>query len=408
VPRKPRSKIGNRTVRLALKPQGKPYGGVNVAPGLRLYYRRNKTTAGTFLAELADGKGSETQFSVGVADDHEDADGEHILNYFQAIDRARVMARGTDTSKVATWETALSDYEANLRATGGEIGNATRVRFHTPDSLLHKPIPLLTAAELKRVRNSMLDSGLKRGTAARTLRVMKAMLTAAADHDPTRITNRSAWEIGLGGVTDTFKPIKKVLPDSDVVKLVAAAYDHDADFGLLIETLASTGARPVQAVNIRVGDLQVGREPRLMMPSSKKGRGRRAVVRRPVPITVSLATKLKAAASDRAGDEFLLLKHGRPWDLKRDRIGEPFAEIAERTGIKATPYSLRHSSIVRALIANVPTAVVARQHDTSARMLELTYAAFILDHADTVARRGLLDLDAAPPPENVVTMPRAR
>jgi hypothetical protein len=56
-----------------------------------------------------------------------------------------------------------------------------------------------------------------------------------------------------------------------------------------------------------------------------------------------------------------------------------------------TLYSLRHSSIVRALLAGVPIRVVAAQHDTSVPMLERTYSQHILDHSDTVARRALLD-----------------
>jgi hypothetical protein len=59
-------------------------------------------------------------------------------------------------------------------------------------------------------------------------------------------------------------------------------------------------------------------------------------------------------------------------------------------------YALRHSSIVRALLAGVPARVVAAVHDTSIGMLERTYSAFIADHADTIARRGLLAAGVTP------------
>jgi hypothetical protein len=72
-----------------------------------------------------------------------------------------------------------------------------------------------------------------------------------------------------------------------------------------------------------------------------------------------------------------------------------------------TFYSLRHSSIVRALLAGVPTRVVAAQHDTSVPMLERSYSQHILDHSDTVARRGLLDT-AQPAVDNVVSLPGRR
>jgi len=74
---------------------------------------------------------------------------------------------------------------------------------------------------------------------------------------------------------------------------------------------------------------------------------------------------------------------------------------------KVTLSSLRHSSIVRALLAGVPARVVAAQHDTSVPMLERTYSAYILDHSDAVARRALLDT-AQPAADNVVALPGRR
>ena len=61
-----------------------------------------------------------------------------------------------------------------------------------------------------------------------------------------------------------------------------------------------------------------------------------------------------------------------------------------------TAYALRHSSIIRGLIAGVPVRVVAVNHDTSIMMLERTYSAYIADHSDAVGRRALLDLAVSP------------
>ena len=61
-----------------------------------------------------------------------------------------------------------------------------------------------------------------------------------------------------------------------------------------------------------------------------------------------------------------------------------------------TLYSLRHSSIARSLLAGTPIAVVAKLHDTSVRQIEAHYGKYILDHSDTIARRGLIDLPMAP------------
>ena len=58
---------------------------------------------------------------------------------------------------------------------------------------------------------------------------------------------------------------------------------------------------------------------------------------------------------------------------------------------KVTIYALRHSSIVRQLLANTPIRVVATLHDTSVVMIERTYSKFITDHSDALSRRALLD-----------------
>ena len=71
-----------------------------------------------------------------------------------------------------------------------------------------------------------------------------------------------------------------------------------------------------------------------------------------------------------------------------------------------TIYSLRHSAIVRELLANVPARVVAAGHDTSIAMLERTYSKHISDHADALSRRALLDPAAPAAGANVVPLVR--
>ena len=68
-----------------------------------------------------------------------------------------------------------------------------------------------------------------------------------------------------------------------------------------------------------------------------------------------------------------------------------------------TLYALRHTSIVRAILANVPLRVIAANHDTSVVMIERNYSAFITDHSDAISRAALLDT-AEPVAENVVPM----
>ncbi|HTZ68081.1 MAG TPA: hypothetical protein VMB83_11560 [Roseiarcus sp.] len=45
---------------------------------------------------VADGKGGAWTKRLGEADDHEDADGVRVLGWWQAIDRARQIAKGAN------------------------------------------------------------------------------------------------------------------------------------------------------------------------------------------------------------------------------------------------------------------------------------------------------------------------
>jgi integrase len=371
----------------------KPHSFTTIAPGIAVGYRRTRT-AGSWVLRCADGKGGAWTARIGAADDYEDADGEHVLSFWQACERARTTARGgTAGARLATWGDALDSYEADLRARGDDVGNASRVRHHLTPTLASKPVALLTVAELRRWRDDLLASGVTAANLVRTLKSAKACFNLAADLDP-RIRDRP-WKVGLSGIKDTFTPVSQVLPDADVLKLVAGAYQRSASFGLLVDVLASTGTRTSQACRLRVSDLQAdGSAPRLMMPSSRKGRGRKESARKPVPIPLSLARKLKQAAGDRRGNAPLLTRaDGSAWDPTNRELWTLFGEVARGCGFDVTAYALRHSSIVRALLAGTPTRVVASMHDTSTLVLERTYSAFILDHADTVARRGLLDTE---------------
>ena len=95
-----------------------------------------------------------------------------------------------------------------------------------------------------------------------------------------------------------------------------------------------------------------------------------------MPITADLAAKLKASAAGRAPDAPLLLRiDGLRW--QRHDTGDHLvrfrkAAIAAGAIVDGKPvsaYSLRHSSIVRMLLGNVPARLVASAHDTVARRI---------------------------------------
>ena len=172
--------------------------------------------------------------------------------------------------------------------------------------------------------------------------------------------------------------------------IIAAAYKVSEKLGLFVEVAAATGARPSQLSRLHGEDVQLTGKTRLMVPVSRKGRGKKETARRPVPVTEALAQRL-------AGRHGVLLPRpdGEAW-VKNDH-SRLFAKAVEAAGLDpdvVTIYALRHSSIVRQLLANVPVRVVAALHDTSAVQLERTYSKFIADHSDELARATLLQTSA--------------
>ena len=151
------------------------------------------------------------------------------------------------------------------------------------------------------------------------------------------------------------------------------------------------------------------------MPKSAKGGGRNRSVKKTerysVPITSQLSASLKAAAKGRVGDAPLLLQSdGNPWDKNP---GQNYHRQVDTvvTGIgldpaEVTMYCLRHSSIVRMLLRNVPIRLVASLHNTSVTMIEKHYSRYITEHSiDDIARVGLL-AEPTPEADNVVALVR--
>jgi integrase len=400
---------------LSAERRKKPYW-TTISPGIHLGYRRNQG-GGTWSVRVAD-SGAEWIKKIALADDLEVASPPYVRSYWQALDAARALARrqpgaADDESRPLTVSEALTLYEKDLLSRGGSPYNAEHPRIHLTGVLLNKPVALLGATELRKWRDSLLAKGLAPGTVNRTKTGLRAALELAAAHDP-RIANQRAWKVGLAALPDSHRARNVILDDATVRRIVGAAYDFDRALGLMVEVAAVSGARLSQLSRLEVADLQVdGPEPRLLMPLSAKGRARnKRHERRPVPITPALAAVLKQEATGRPSDAPLLLRsncerwgHGRSRHHRND-----FRAVVKAAGLdpdQVTLYALRHSSIVRQLLANVPIRIVATLHDTSVKMIERTYSRYIAEHTDALARRALLDV-SKPTAINVVPLAKGR
>jgi integrase len=408
---KPRAaRLETPTARDKLAVRKAPYYKT-VSPNIQLGYRRNEG-AGTWSVRVT-GKGGWLK-RIGLADDKESADGRDVLTYWQAIDAARKLARrrpgdAVDDSRPLLVADAIDQYESELLAKGADPYNATQARLHSA-ALLSRPVALLDARELIRWRGALVAKGLAPSSINRVRNCLRAALTLAAKRD-RRIRNAHEWQKGFDALADAQEANNVVLDDDTVRAFVAAAYAHSWALGSLIDVLATTGTRPSQAARLTIADLKADDPlaPRLRMPKSGKGgtkdRLRRKAERFSVPITVELAALLKEASAGRALDAPLLMQDsGEPWgDNPSNQYRRDVRVIVAAVGLEpdeVTAYSLRHSSIVRALLRNVPIRVVASLHDTSVQMIEKHYSAYIPEHSDEVARKALLQPES--PADDVI------
>jgi integrase len=374
--------------------------------GVHLLYRRNKT-AGPFMLRVCRG-GEDWTEPLGIADDYDEADGKDVLTYWQAQDLARERARGGRPTSDLSIKARVESYMADLVRRGRDTENASRVLFHLAGTKLADK--LVTASslcdDLIEFRDQLTAKGLKPATIDRINRAFKAALNLTADNDE-RITRRP-WKTALKAIGGEEAGARNVvLDDDDRRALRGAAYLDSDEFGLLIDVLDETGARPSQVVRLTAEDVQDDftdrrtgkRQPRLMMPVSRKGSGMKKARSIPMPITPELAGRLR-------GRSGVLLKRANGTSWSEVNLTHYFARAMEGVEFnnpsKVTPYALRHTSIVRQLLGNVPVRVVAALHDTSVVMIERNYSKYIADHADELARASL------PAPAEVVSLDEQR
>lgn len=259
--------------------------------------------------------------------------------------------------------------------------------------MLRKAVALLTVKEMRAWRDGLAKQ-LAASTVNRTCTVAKAALNLAADQDD-RIASRRAWEIGLATIEGAQEARNVILGEPAVRRIIDEARAISPQFGLFIETTAATGGRPSQLARIEVQDLLGdGDQARLSIPVSAKGKGIKTIQRRAVPIGAALAARLRIVAQDRPATAPLLTKpSGEPW--RKSDHGRLFRRAALAAGQdpgEVTLYSLRHSSIVRQLLAGVPIRLVAVNHDTSTSMIERSYSRHIGDFGDAIVRAAVLDV----------------
>ena len=207
MPRSARApKLETRTARLKL-PVGRKPEFVRVAPGVALGYRRT-ATAGTWVVRVADGEGGAWTKRGGTVDDLSESDGDGVLTFWQAQERAKAAVAGegaaTKRSTPLTVEHAADAYLASLDARNNRTAYDARLRLKQ----LFLPrfgasrVEGLTRRQLEAWRDGLVrkdgDTERRRrsqDTANRVLSIVKALLNHAVGDSANRLSDDSAWRL---------------------------------------------------------------------------------------------------------------------------------------------------------------------------------------------------------------------
>ena len=433
----PSSLIDSPAKRTKLKARRNPYwqGVGGGRSGVSLGYRKG-TGSGVWIGKLVF-EGKRLEDKIGAADDAGALAG--ALPFRAAITAALDWARrkvaeaedsgaGNRASKVPTVESAIAEYVVLRKAKSAREGAnaAGRLKKHVLSDARFSRTPLakLRESHFDAWRSALPILGLSDGaddsevdyitpsTFNRMAGDLRAALNRAAERYRRELPAQLAAEIRVGTralpLEETAR--KQILNDKQVAAIVKAAQDPEidpeGDFGRLVATLASTGARFGQVAALDVADLQILAR-RIMVGGAKKGRRTSTKPPSAVPLDDSVIDLLRPIVDDRGPAEPLLerwsFKRGEGLGWKRDRRSrwsapKQMEELWAKTVAKAevpedtVPYALRHSSIVRSLRFGVPIRITAAQHDTSTEMIEQHYGRYISEATEDIARRGALSL----------------
>jgi integrase len=412
---------------------------------VHLGYRKGKR-AGVWLVRWRAGAGYR-QAPLGAADDALKAG---TLSYEaatkaarQLVEKERLDAAAAAAGPALTVRMAVESYIASrdardARRAGREKKSDAASRLGryvighpavgkraaiSPAALAEVALHNLTERHLLDWREALPDA-LGGNSRQRLVNDLKAALNAA------RMANRERLPATLAEIikqglraperADESEPVARdnqILGDGDIARLLRAAREIDGeqnwggDLFRLVVVLAASGARFSQIARLRVRDVQIG-QGRIMLPSSRKGRGGGKGASIAIPIGRDVVDELVPVVASRPGDAPLLerWRHvqepgGLAW--RRDSRGawlassemlRPWAAIRERASLpEAIPYALRHSSIVRGLRSNLPIRLVAALHDTSTAMIERHYAKWITDGLEDMARAAIVPLVSRDP-----------
>lgn len=365
------AKLENRTVRAKLPVAPKPHWRVISEGGHIGYYRGARCGKWKARYRAAGAVGGYVETTLGEADDVMDANGETILSFAEAQEKARtwfMAAAGVRQSGPYTVADALDDY---LKGFEGKSVYQTKNRI---DVLIRPALGKIVLSKLTSAQiadwhrdradaPAMLRTGKgnaernsrpaatpdlirrRRSTANRDLTVLKAALNVAFRNG--KVGSDAAWR--------KVKPFAKVegvrlryLSDAESRRLVNAA---DPAFRPMVIAALLTGARYGDLCSARVLEFDTAAAT-LFLPDGKGGR-------RHIYLSDEGKAFLKQAATGKTPDQHLFTHpSGRAW--RASEQARPLNEAVERAKLdRVTFHDLRRTYGARLALAGVPMAVIA-------------------------------------------------
>lgn len=404
--------------------------------GIHLGYRKGKR-AGTWLVRWYDGAGKYRQVTIGAADDGVAADGEKTLSFEQAkrlsadlVEGVRRQEKAAAAGQAPTVRSAIEHYllgrDRREQERAGQKGVRRDARLRLTKHVLSAPLADVELHNLTRAEligwQKALPSHLAPSTVQRLKNDLRAALNAAATENHARLPAEIFVTIKLGLAsqeeTEVVSRVDQALSDADVRRVIDAAVQidqedrWDGDLLRIVLVLAATGARFSQVKRLLVSDVQ---SDRIMIPTSRKGRGRKKKSHVGVRVGSDVIAQLRPVMAGRKGSQPLLerwrhkqvaaengalpswVRDSRgPW-WSSSELTRAWKQIIKRAGLSSdvVAYCLRHSSIVRMLKAGLPIRLVAEVHDTSTKIIESNYASAIVSLMDDLVAGTVIPLAPA-------------
>ena len=368
---------------------------------MHLGYRKLKGRAGTWLARHYLGKQVYEVERIGTADDLSDADGEAILDYWQAQAKARgrMVSRAhaaAGKSGRYTVSDAMDAYLEHIETNGKSVVTA---RYRAKAFIY----PALGAIEVERLATDQLRKWLagivkmaprkhgdrgqfkgdedarrkRRASANRIFTILRAALNQAFNDG--KVSSDIAWR--------KVKPFKEVdaatdrfLTIPECQRLINAS---DAVFRPLIQAALQTGCRYGELCVLKTQDFNP-ENGTIHIRTSKSGKGRHVV------LTVEGVRVFTRMTTGLGRDDLILRRdNGSPWGP-----GHQFRRIADTCArAKIDPpinfHLLRHTWASHAVMNGVPLLVVAKNlGHTDTKMVEKHYGHLAPGYVADEIRKG--------------------